>query len=109
MGSEIAGGFSVVEGCRDNSTISQDVHVPAIGRAPLQLHLILGSRRLHACLEHNVTPAAPVAYVEFRTRENADAANAACDEHLAVGQQRRRLIRACGGQRWDVQVPLAWS
>ena len=56
-GSEIVIGLSVVGGCRDNSTISQYVHVPAISRAPLQLHLMFGSLRLHARLKHNVTPA----------------------------------------------------
>ena len=57
MGSEIALGFSVVRYCRDNLTISQYVHVPAISRAPLQVDLMLGSVRLHAEVEHNVTPA----------------------------------------------------
>ncbi len=43
--------------CRDDSTISQYVYVPAISRAPFQLHLMFGSLRLQARLEHNVTPA----------------------------------------------------
>ena len=53
MGSEFALGLSVVGCCRDDSTISQYVHVPAISRAPFQLHLMFGSLRLHARLEHN--------------------------------------------------------
>ena len=37
--------------------------------------------------------------VEFRARESAAVAvSTACDEHLAVGQQRRRVTRACGGE-----------
>ena len=37
--------------------------------------------------------------VEFRARESgAEAILAACDEHLAVGQQRRRVPSACGGE-----------
>ena len=54
MGSEIALGSSAVGYCRDNSTISQYVHVPAISRAPFQLHLMFVSLRLQARLEHNV-------------------------------------------------------
>ena len=58
MGSEIALGLSVVGCCRDNSTISQYVHVPAISRAPFQLHLMLVSLRLHARLSTMSPPPA---------------------------------------------------
>src|SRR4029453_4434084 len=58
MGSEIALGSSAVGYCRDNSTISQYVHVPAISRAPLQLHLMFVSLRLQARLEHDVSATA---------------------------------------------------
>ena len=34
---------------------------------------------------------------QFRARERA-AVVTACDEHLAVGQQRRRVIKACGAE-----------
>ena len=36
--------------------------------------------------------------VEFRARESMPCYQSACDEHLAVGQQRRRVSRACGGE-----------
>ena len=36
--------------------------------------------------------------VEFRARESSRSVITACDEHLAVGQQRRRVILACGGE-----------
>src|SRR5262245_51826221 len=97
MGSETAIGLSVVGCCRDDSTISQYVHVSAISRAPLQLHLMFGSLRLHARLEHNV-PAAPVAYVEFRTRKRQAVVGTSCSEHFAAGQQCRRVKIACGGE-----------
>jgi hypothetical protein len=100
MGSEIGVGFSVVGCCRDDSTVSQYVYVPAISRAPLQLHLIFGSLRLHARLEHNVTPATSVARVEFRARE-IDAVETACDEHLAVGQQRSGVLNASAREAAD--------
>ena len=64
MGSEIVRGLSVVGVCRDDSTISQYVHGPAISRAPFQLHLMFVSLRLHARLEHNVTPAAASLLIE---------------------------------------------
>ena len=44
------------------------------------------------CRAHQREFATPVACVEFRARERAAAAViTACDEHLAVGQQRRRV------------------
>ena len=49
------------------------------------------SLRLHARLKHNLTP---VACVEFGACENATVITS-CDEHLAVGQQRRRVRTAC--------------
>ena len=36
--------------------------------------------------------------VQFRARENAAAVVTPCDEHLAVGQQRRRVTIACGAE-----------
>ena len=36
--------------------------------------------------------------VEFRAREIAVLSPSACDEHLAVGQQRRRVTIACDGE-----------
>ena len=36
--------------------------------------------------------------IEFRARESRSKTHSACDEHLAVGQQRRRVITACGGE-----------
>ena len=39
--------------------------------------------------------------VEFRAREIAAVANSSCDEHLAVGQQRRGCdLRGTGGCQW---------
>src|SRR5205807_2551308 len=35
---------------------------------------------------------------QFRARERAAAVISSCDEHLAVGQQRRRVSIACGAE-----------
>jgi hypothetical protein len=36
--------------------------------------------------------------VQFRAREIAAEAISSCDEHLAVGQQRRRVKTSCGAE-----------
>jgi hypothetical protein len=65
------------------------------GERQINVEVALGAVGFARCCARQREFATPVACVEFRARDRAVVVPA-CGEHLAVGQQGRRVIIACG-------------
>ena len=75
---------------------------PASVRAGRDKHPAVGQQRLCVSIAREGQtargrPSAGCRIIEFRARESLFPV-ASCDEHLAAGQQRRRVKKACGMQ-----------